>query len=114
MKEEEIGGACSTNGKMGSTYRILLRQVHEKSKFADVGVGMRIILKYILFRRLGEGEIQLAVDMYQWRAFVSTIENLFPQNVESLNRLSKYRGSDVTSYTFKILIYFLVIISNFQ
>jgi hypothetical protein len=49
--EEEIGGACSAIGKLGSVYRILLRQVHEKSKFGDLGVGMRIILKYILVRR---------------------------------------------------------------
>jgi hypothetical protein len=51
MKEEDIGGACSTNGKVGSVYRILLRHVHEKSKSGDLGVGMRIILKYILVRR---------------------------------------------------------------
>lgn len=51
MKEEEVGGTCSTNGKVGSVYRILLRQVYEKSKFGDLGVGMRIILKYILVRR---------------------------------------------------------------
>jgi hypothetical protein len=51
MKEGEIGGTYSTEGKIRNAYRILSDNLDGKSHFRDLSVVWRIVLKCILKRQ---------------------------------------------------------------
>jgi hypothetical protein len=50
MRENEMGGTCSTYGERRGVYRALVGKPEERERLEDPGVNGRIILKWI-FRK---------------------------------------------------------------
>jgi hypothetical protein len=78
VKEDEMGGACSTNGENRNAYRSLVGKPEGKRPVGRSRHRWEDIIK-IHFREIGWGSmdwINLAQDRDQWRVFVNMVMNL--------------------------------------
>jgi hypothetical protein len=90
-----VGGTCSTHEEGRDVYRVLVRTPEVKR---PVGRPRRrwednIKMDHTEIRIDGENCIQLTQDRIQWRAFVSTVMNLWAHKESSLllDKLSHYQ-----------------------
>jgi hypothetical protein len=78
VKEDEMGGACSTNGEKRKAYRILVEKPEGKRPLGRPGHrwedNIRMDLRDIGWS--GMDWIDLAQSRDQWRALVNTVMNL--------------------------------------
>jgi hypothetical protein len=77
LKEDEIGGACSTNGEKRSTHRILVGKKEGKRPLGRPRRRLENNIKMDL-REIGWGGmdwIDLAQDRKHWGALVNTVIN---------------------------------------
>jgi hypothetical protein len=78
VKEDEMGGACSTNGEKSNAYRILVGKPEGKRPLGRSRRRWEDNIRMYL-RKIGWGGkdwIDLAQDRDQWRVLVNTVMNL--------------------------------------
>jgi hypothetical protein len=79
IREDEMGGSCSTNGEMGNYTVFWSESLMGRGHSEDLSIVRRIILEWMLKKEVGwEGLdwTHLAQDRYQWRTLVDTLMNV--------------------------------------